>query len=71
MLLPPIWILKFLSLQGVQVIGALLIGLLKGDGTVVLPDKNGIIFNSLTLESCTLNNLDTLVPCSFCSSIST
>ncbi len=56
---PPIWIWKFLSLQGVHVIGAEEIGELKGLGTVALPDKNGIMYNVLTLESWTLNNLDT------------
>ena len=56
---PPIWILKFLSRQGVQVIGALDIGLLNGDGNDVVALKNGIIYNVLTLDNCTLNKRDT------------
>ena len=35
--------LKFLNLQGVQVIGADDIGELNGLGTVAAPDKNGMI----------------------------
>jgi hypothetical protein len=50
------------NLHGVQVIGAEEIGLLKGDGTVAEPDKNGMIYKFLTLDSWTLNNLDTDVP---------
>ncbi len=67
MLVPPIWIWKDLRRIGVHVTGALLIGLLKGLGTVALPDKNGIIYKFLTRDNWTLNNLDTdefwLRPC--------
>jgi len=51
--------LKFFNLQGVQVIGEDDIGLLKGEGNNVELDKNGIIYNVLTLDNCTLNKRDT------------
>ena len=51
--------LKFFNLQGVHVIGALDIGLLNGDGNDVVALKNGIIYNVLTLDNCTLNKRDT------------
>jgi hypothetical protein len=43
--------LKFFNLQGVHVIGADEIGLLKGLGTVAVFDKNGIIYKFLTLDN--------------------
>jgi len=35
----------------VHVVGADEIGLLKGDGTVALPDKNGMIYKFLTRDN--------------------
>ena len=53
--------LKFFNRQGVQVMGADDIGLLKGEGKAP-PDKNGIIYKFLTLLNCTLNKRDTFEP---------
>ena len=50
--------LKFFNRQGVQVMGADDIGLLKGLGTVVVFDKNGIIYRLRTLLNWTLNKRD-------------
>jgi len=50
--------LKLRNLQGVHVIGTEEIGLLKGDGTVAVFDKNGMIYKFLTLDSWTLNKRD-------------
>ena len=54
--------LKFLRRIGLTVMGALLIGLLKGDGTIAELDKNGMIYKFLTRDNWTLNNLDTDKP---------
>ena len=54
--------LKFFNRQGVQVMGELEIGELKGLGMVAVFDKNGIIYKFLTRLKLQLKSLDTLDP---------